>query len=930
MSTNTNISEMHSIFERTLSFKKKFKKGKSLKVNKINVESESNKNVLNSNFVQNGENRSRILRLKDPEIKNKQFVETSRSLTQSLSIENPPEVYKSALENDFFSKNESFSQKSESSINSYASNLRIAEYSNGTSDVETFSDLKTSSTQSISHIYENNKNPAYNTDIKKSNSLSSASEKSGIGFFSSVLSAAQNAASSFTSLTTHTSLEDKTISKKLNNADKKNISKDLIEDNHKNIEKMFDTCRSLKGDFKKKSSTSIVPSIGYGELSLNDVKIQENTYKSYAFIDEKNSEKELSYNKELQKTLDNKFVNYSFSREKNHTLMSSNVLARDKFNISKKLGYPAVSCIDQQNKHNYITFKNNQQNTIHILIQQITGITIANNKRNKEFHTLFKGIPEDDYLIDDYASALQKDILLHGRMYISETYICFNSNIFGWITNLVISFLEVVSIDKKCTAVVFPNAIQITTLHAKYIFSSFISRDATYDLLINIWRLTNPSTRTHGAEINITDDQSSENYEKNSMTNELDNKTFEIKDVQSNRKDNINRNIIEKTSDTCENFSKKKKNSLININPNIEFSESKHQPTECSCLLRNEHYERQICDETIKGPLPIITNLCFGEEPTFMINFLENIQKVSEIKLSEWEKDNSGKKVRHISYLKPLYSHVGPKQTYCKIVETIEHKDNNYMTISSMTKTPDVPSGNSFIIKTKYCMMWAKDNYTRIIATCTTDWTKSSWLKSPIEKNINEGQISYIKDLIDAITNALKKPINGKYIEEKTTKKLELYKNENNINNKRIQKIYSKKINLSIKSKLFKTLKFTFHIVSKFSIFIMKINTIIIILLLIILFKIIQLEKEIQNISPLTNINYKTLNHYNSLWKQKENFQKCSESKIIYNIQIPKLHSNPLFDNIKEKTFNKNTENEKLQEKIKKIKRILRQIEKNF
>ncbi|CCJ30036.1 unnamed protein product, partial [Pneumocystis jirovecii] len=668
--------------------------------------------------------------LKDSEIKNKRFIETSQNLIQSLALESPSEKYKNTLANNFFSKNETFSQKSESSINSSVSNSKIADYSNEISDIETISDIKTSSTQSIDHIYENDKNSACNMDIKESNSLSSISEKSGTGFFSSVLSAAQNAASSLTSLTTHTSSEDKTTSKKLNDVNKKpSSSKNLAKDNHKNIKKILGPYKFLEKEFKKESSASIVPSIGYGELSLNDVKIPENISKPYTFLDERDSVNELSCNKELQKTSDDKLVNYNFDQEKGCALVSSNILTHEKFNIAKKSEYPTVSCINQQNKYNCITFKNNQQNTIHILIQQITGITIANNKRNKEFHTLFRSIPEDNYLIDDYASALQKDILLHGRMYISETYICFNSNIFGWVTNLVISFLEIVSIDKKCTAVVFPNAIQITTLHAKYIFSSFISRDTTYDLLVNIWRLTNPSTRTHVTETSATDDLNSENYEKNSITNEEpDSENFEPKDTQNNKKNNINKNVIEKTSDTYESFSKK--NSLINvINPNIKLLESKHQPTECSCLLRNEHYEKQICDEIIKGPLPRITNLCFGEEPGFMIDFLGNVQKVTEIKLSDWEKNSSGKKVRHISYLKPLYVPVGPKQTYCKIVETVEHEDNNYMTISSVTKTPDVPSGNSFIIKTKYCMMWDKNNYTRIIATCTTDWTKSSWLK---------------------------------------------------------------------------------------------------------------------------------------------------------------------------------------------------------
>lgn len=36
----------------------------------------------------------------------------------------------------------------------------------------------------------------------------------------------------------------------------------------------------------------------------------------------------------------------------------------------------------------------------------------------------------------DFGCALQKEILLQGRIYISENHICFNANIFGWVTNV--------------------------------------------------------------------------------------------------------------------------------------------------------------------------------------------------------------------------------------------------------------------------------------------------------------------------------------------------------------------------------------------------------------------------------------------------------------------------------------------------------------
>jgi len=42
------------------------------------------------------------------------------------------------------------------------------------------------------------------------------------------------------------------------------------------------------------------------------------------------------------------------------------------------------------------------------------------------------------------------------------------------------------------TAFVIPNAIQITTRQAKYTFASFLSRDTTFDIIANIWRLARP------------------------------------------------------------------------------------------------------------------------------------------------------------------------------------------------------------------------------------------------------------------------------------------------------------------------------------------------------------------------------------------------------------------------------------------------------
>ena len=69
----------------------------------------------------------------------------------------------------------------------------------------------------------------------------------------------------------------------------------------------------------------------------------------------------------------------------------------------------------------------------------ITGFAVASNKRTADFHALFPTVPDGDYLIDDYGCALQREILIQGRLYISENHICFHANIFGWTTDVSVS-----------------------------------------------------------------------------------------------------------------------------------------------------------------------------------------------------------------------------------------------------------------------------------------------------------------------------------------------------------------------------------------------------------------------------------------------------------------------------------------------------------
>jgi len=52
-------------------------------------------------------------------------------------------------------------------------------------------------------------------------------------------------------------------------------------------------------------------------------------------------------------------------------------------------------------------------------------------------------ISQSVLLVVDYSCALQKDILVQGRLYISREFVCFYANIFRWETIVCCDFLNV-------------------------------------------------------------------------------------------------------------------------------------------------------------------------------------------------------------------------------------------------------------------------------------------------------------------------------------------------------------------------------------------------------------------------------------------------------------------------------------------------------
>ena len=160
---------------------------------------------------------------------------------------------------------------------------------------------------------------------------------------------------------------------------------------------------------------------------------------------------------------------------------------------------------------------------------------------------------------------------------------------------MIIPVHEIQSIEKKMTALIIPNAIQITTRTAKYTFASFLSRDTTYDVVYNVWRLCRPDAESIGsgnasARVSLEDTQaimsevdSTENVANGDSTGSVDEGAKPVR-------------------------------------------RKKHRATQCKCGRNGEHYSEVAMSTVFPGTPEKIYNLMFASG--FIKDFMREDQKL--------------------------------------------------------------------------------------------------------------------------------------------------------------------------------------------------------------------------------------------------------------------------------------------------------------
>ncbi|CEQ41549.1 SPOSA6832_03306, partial [Sporobolomyces salmonicolor] len=402
---------------------------------------------------------------------------------------------------------------------------------------------------------------------------------------------------------------------------------------------------------------------------------------------------------------------------------------------------------------------------------------------NEKFHSLFKTIPGQEELIEGEFS---------GKLYLSEHFLSFRANILGtstlppspsrlsrahsisptqgWETSLQIPWSEIVTIEKRMTAKIIPNAIEVRTLHATHTFVSFIARDAAYDLLVAIWHHAHPHeelTRVKGrgrawstssaATGNSAATGSAKERDDGDSTSEI---SFE--DEKGEKKKH-------RFSLTALRHVSLKRDSASTADSSPTEAEKIKQSAQAGekgggggghpeTHYDGPEYKNEALDCVIPTSPEKAYSLFFTNEE-FLKLFLEEKEHLKEIDVGPWksvdgasEDSDHALKERDMRYLKPLNAPVGPKETHCIIHDKnvrpfllaltfqrpgcshllsffcLQEKvdSESYISNVTTTKTPDVPSGDNFSVVTRTVFTWAEGGGCRVRVTTEVEWTKVS------------------------------------------------------------------------------------------------------------------------------------------------------------------------------------------------------------
>ncbi|XP_034856032.1 protein Aster-C isoform X3 [Mirounga leonina] len=387
-----------------------------------------------------------------------------------------------------------------------------------------------------------------------------------------------------------------------------------------------------------------------------------------------------------------------------------------------------------------------------LTVRQISSSTYKD--RNEEYKRQFTHLPDTEKLIADYACALQRDILLQGRLYLSENWLCFYSNIFRWETTICIALKNITFMTKEKTARLIPNAIQIVTEGEKFFFTSFGARDRSYLSIFRLWQnvlLEKSLTRqefwqllqqNYGSELGLN-------------AEEMENLSLSIEDNVQPR--SPGRSSLDDCGERDEKFSKSISFTRESVNRVSEAESIDGNPPKGGSGKEEPQSEKQMK----KSPL-LTSEKRLSRMPSKSLDLNKNeylsLDKSStsdsvdeDVASTPWKVEPGGDQLRTMTYTIVLNNPLTGKCTAATEKQTLykESREAQFYLVDSEVLTHDVPYHEYFYTLNRYHIIRSSKQKCRLRVSTDLKYRKQPWaiIKSLIEKNSWSSLEDYFKQL---------------------------------------------------------------------------------------------------------------------------------------------------------------------------------------
>ncbi|KAF0701122.1 Aste57867_8419 [Aphanomyces stellatus] len=308
-------------------------------------------------------------------------------------------------------------------------------------------------------------------------------------------------------------------------------------------------------------------------------------------------------------------------------------------------------------------------------------------------------LPPSEQVVNSFSCALYiNNFPHHGRLYLSQGYLCFT----GWRESyLVLPLMEITNIEKKNTALVVPNGMEIRTeKQGKLFFASFIFRDECLQAILQLIEIKKQTRDMLSPAAQTVDEHSN---------NVISAETNHVENVDKHREEDIEQGDLE----VMEGL----QSILLH-----DFDTVLDQTISFSVDFAFEHLWR---------PQEFLSSLLVESGETFVSvgpwDLNHNIY-------AAFNKPESFFATRCVTYTHNKKYMVGPSSIPTAQIQRYKYMKSKWLVISVTSSVSDAPYHDYFRAESRWFFTSTENmNECRLRTGVRLFWNKSTWLKKQIE-----------------------------------------------------------------------------------------------------------------------------------------------------------------------------------------------------